>query len=201
MKEIITPVLIFAFIVIATNISCVSTTDIAKAYFVSYAGNDIDPGTKSKPFKSLQKLNTLKLYPGTRIYLKGGEEFSGTLALNLNGLPENPIVISSYENENGNAVIGGGDKEAVILQGNYFELKNINVKGSVRENGNVTNGISLGESSYGLIENIRAEGFQKSGLEVKSCNNIEVKDVYALDNGFCGIHITGSKEKDQQIFL
>ncbi|HLG40846.1 MAG TPA: right-handed parallel beta-helix repeat-containing protein [Chitinophagaceae bacterium] len=193
MREITARGLTFVFIIVAINISCVSDRD--KAYYVSQAGNDNNPGTKSKPFKSLQKLNTLQLNRGTIIYLKGGEVFSGTLSLTINGSADKPIVVSSYQNEQGNAIIDGGNKEAIILQGSHFELRNINVKGAGRENGNITNGITLTESSHVCVENIKTEGFQKSGLELRSCRNIKIKNVHALDNGFCGIHITGSKEK------
>jgi hypothetical protein len=113
------------------------------AYYISQTGNDSNPGTKAKPFKRLQKINLLKLNPGDRIYLKGKELFPGTLSLTINGTNDKPVLVTSYENENGNAVIDGGNKEAIILHGNHFQLKDINVKGSGRKTGNTTNGITL----------------------------------------------------------
>jgi Right handed beta helix region len=187
-------------------VSCIAILQIqcsgtVNSYYISPNGDDNNPGTKSKPFKSLNKINSIKLSPGSGIYLKGGEVFIGTLELRVQGSLEKPIVITSYDKENGNAVIEGGVKEAIILQGNYFELKDINVKGEGRKNGNVTNGITLAKSSYGFVENIRTEGFQKSGLEVNNCRNMQIKNVYATDNGFCGIYITGSKEKRSKNIL
>jgi hypothetical protein len=183
------------FIIGCISILQIRCSDIRNAYYVSQKGDDNNPGTKTRPFKSLQKLSSIELQPGAGIYLKGGEVFTGTLELTVNGAPGNPIVISSYDNTNGNAVIDGGNKEAVVLKANYFELKNINVKGTGRKDGNSTNGITLSASSYGIIGNIRAEGFQKSGIEINSSKNIELKNIYAANNGFCGIYITGSKEK------
>ena len=111
-------------------------------------------------FKTLQRINSLKLDPGDRIFLKGKELFPGTLSLTINGTNDKPVLVTSYENENGNAVIDGGNKEAIILHGNHFQLKDINVKGSGRKTGNTTNGITLSGAGDGVVENIKTEGFQ-----------------------------------------
>jgi len=191
-----------SFLVIAgillLQISC---TNVSNGYYINQNGDDNNPGTKNKPFRSLKKLNSLQLQPGDKIYLKGGEIFQGTLSLFANGTSDKPIVITSYENTNGNALINGGEREAIILRGNHFHINNINVKGAGRKTGNTTNGISLIEASDGVVENIRTEGFQKSGIELNSCINLEIKKVKAVDNGFCGIHITGSKEKRSKNIL
>jgi hypothetical protein len=163
-------------------------------YYVSQAGNDDNPGTKSRPFKSLQKLNSIQLKPGDKIFLKGKEIFQGTLSLAVNGTSDKPILISSYGNGDGNAVIDGGNRDAISLRGNYFQLKDINVKGSGRKTGNTTNGITLSGVRHAIVQDIKTEGFQKSGIELNSCKNITLKNVYSVNNGFCGIYITGSKE-------
>lgn len=200
------PVLYFEIIVFAILVSCKgkqSTKEpdavTSKIYYVTQAGDDNNPGTENKPFKSLQKINTLILKPGERIYLKGGESFTGTLTLTANGASVKPIIITSYGS--GNATIDGGNKEAIIIRGSHFQLNNINTKGSGRKTGNTTNGISLVEASHATVENIKTEGFQKSGLEINACKNIDIKNVYAGDNGFCGIYIIGSKEKRSKNIL
>ena len=164
---------VFFFLVLAAMIfeSC---KDQQEAYYISQTGNDNNPGTKARPFKTLQKINSLKLNPGDRIYLKGKELFPGTLSLTINGTNDKPVLISSYENENGNAVIDGGNKDAVILRGNHFQLKDINVKGSGRKTGNTTNGITLSGAGDAVVENIKTEGFQKSGIEFNSCKNVSL---------------------------
>jgi hypothetical protein len=43
-----------------------------------------------------------------------------------------------------------------------------------------------------MVENIKAEGFQKSGIDLYNCTDTEVKKVVASDNGFCGINVMGS---------
>lgn len=161
-------------------------------YFVSKDGDDKNPGTKERPFQTIEKLNSLQLKPGDKIFLRGGDEFTGTLRLVLNGKQDSSIVVSSYGDSN--AIINGGNKQAIIINGDHFELRNIRVKGSGRKEGNITNGIQITGSSNGIIENIRTEGFQKSGLEVFGSRNMHLKNVYAVNNGFSGILITGSGE-------
>src|SRR4051794_19281961 len=85
------------------------------AYYISQTGNDNNPGTKARPFKTLQKINSIQLKPGDRIYLRGKELFPGTLSLTINGTNDKPVLISSYENGNGNAVIDGGNEDAINL--------------------------------------------------------------------------------------
>src|SRR6476646_5085137 len=186
--------IVFLLLIISMARSQIQCTGPDYNYYISQNGNDSNPGTKAKPFKTLQKINSLKLNPGDKIYLKGKELFPGTLSLTINGTNDKPVLISSYENENGNAVIDGGNKDAIILRGNYFQLKDINVKGSGRKAGNTTNGITLSEASDAVVENIKTEGFQKSGIALNSCKNVTVKNVYSANNGFCGIYITGSMD-------
>lgn len=170
------------------------------SYYVSTSGNDANPGTSKEPFKTIAKINSLKLKPGDTVFFKGGETFDGTLSLLIQGTPEKPMVISSYEE--GTATIQGGNKEAIIISGSYFKLHNIHAKGNGRKSGNTTNGISLAEARHGLVENCQAEGFQKSGLDLYNCQHIDVKKVHAFNNGFSGINIGGvDREKSKNILI
>ena len=193
--------IVFLLLILGMTRSQIQFTSPTHSYFISQNGNDNNPGTKAKPFKTLQKINSLKLHPGDNIYLKGKDFFQGTLSLTINGVNDKAVLITSYENENGNAVIDGGNKGAIILRGKHFQLKDINVKGSGRKAGNTTNGITLSEASDAVVENIKTEGFQKSGIELNSCKNVNLKNVYALNNGFCGIYITGSMNKRSKNIL
>jgi hypothetical protein len=165
------------------------TTD--KSYYVSPNGNDANPGTKEKPFRTLEKINEIVLNPGESIYLEGGKTFTGTLILDTNdiGSFNKPIKISSYGN--GNPTIEGNKREAVIIKSNYFQFSNINAIGAGYKNGNETHGISILNSAGGHIENVLTEGFNKSGLYVFNSKNIELIKVTARLNGFSGIYITG----------
>jgi len=183
---------VFVFIVFATMFF-MSCKNPQETYYVSQIGNDSNPGTKTKPFKTLQKINSIHIKPGDRIYLKGEEVFEGTVSLTINGTSDRPVLISSYENKNGNAIVDGGNREAITIRGNHFQLKDINVKGAGRRTGNTTNGIELYEAGDAIVENVETEGFQKSGIALNSCKHVSLKNVYAVNNGFCGIYMTGSK--------
>ena len=171
-------------------VSC--KTDI-HGYYISNEGSDNNPGTKSRPFKTIEKVNSVQLKAGDKIFFKGDEEYKGTLKINAAGTKDSPLIISTYDAVI--ATINGGNDFAIIIKGSYFELRNIHAKGAGRENGNTTNGIQISESSNGYIDNIKTEGFQKTGLEVFSSTNIRVNKVQAFNNGFCGILISGSSAK------
>ncbi len=200
MQQILIQKTVFVFLLISLGVfeACKSHQN---AYFVSQTGNDSNPGTKAKPFRTIQKINSIQLKPGDRIFLKGKEFFRGTLSLAINGTNDKPVLITSYENENGNAVIDGGNKEAIIVHGSYFHVKDINVKGAGRKTGNTANGITLFETANVVLENIRTEGFQKSGIELNGCRKVDLKNIYAFNNGFCGIHITGTSDKRSKNIL
>lgn len=170
-----------------------------KSYFISTDGNDLNPGTKEKPFRTLEKINEIDLDPGKGIYIEGGKTFTGTLVLdtNDNGSVNKPVIISSYGN--GTATIEGNLKEAVIIKSNYFQFSNINVKGAGHKNGNTTSGISIINSNGGNIENVITEGFNKSGLLILNSKNIQLIKITARLNGFSGIYVTGDIEHNGEI--
>lgn len=168
-------------------------------YYVSKTGNDKNSGSKTKPFKTIARVNKLTALPGDAVYFNGGETFNGTLSITLRGTKAKPVVLSSYGK--GRAVINGGNKHAMLLGGNYFRLHNINAKGAGRKTGNTTVGIQLIEVKNAIIENVKIEGFQKAGLDLYNCKNTEVKKVVAVSNGFSGIYVEGSNKKESRNIL
>jgi uncharacterized protein len=155
-------------------------------------GDDNYPGTVTKPIKSIRELNIRLQKKASDIFLAGGQTFDGTLVLSgINGNITNPIRISSWGE--GKAVINGGNAEAVRIENcQNILITDLDIKGNGRKNGNSTNGLSIAHSRKCKIENVRAEGFQKSGVDLFDCSDSEVEKVVATDNGFCGINIMGS---------
>lgn len=49
----------------------ISTTTFSKVYYIAPNGNDADPGTKNKPFATIQKGQEM-VNPGDTVYLRGG---------------------------------------------------------------------------------------------------------------------------------
>lgn len=169
-------------------------------YYISATGSDDNPGTKTRPFKSIAKINSLLLEPGDAIFFKGGETFDGTISLTLPGTLEDSVFISSYGD--GDAIINGGNKPAVNIRGRYFRLERLHATGSGRKSGNVTSGVVLTDAQHGVVASIKSEGFQKSGLELLNCKNIRVENVLAMHNGFSGIHVSGDdRSKSRNIVI
>ncbi|GAB2545301.1 right-handed parallel beta-helix repeat-containing protein [Rufibacter soli] len=163
----------------------------AKSYYLSKDGDDTNPGTKEKPWRTLAKLNTADLEPGETVYLEGGTTFPGTLVLDSldSGAAGKLVTITSYGT--GVATLDGGNKEAALISSNYFHIKAINAKGAGRKEGNSANGIEVRKSNQGTLEQVVIEGFQHSGLLLYSCHNMKAIKVTARNNGYSGLFITG----------
>ncbi|MEI8114226.1 MAG: choice-of-anchor Q domain-containing protein [Bacteroidia bacterium] len=69
-----------------------------KAYFVnSKTGLDSNSGTTSvAPWKTLDQSKTIVLLPGDTLYFARGSSFTGGLEITASGLPDHPIVLTSY---------------------------------------------------------------------------------------------------------
>lgn len=181
----------------ASNINQGQVTNSAgTTYFVSNSGNDNNPGTEEKPFKTIQKINSIVLEPGDALFLKGGETFNGKLSIRLNGTSSDSILVSSYGQ--GRALIDGGNDQAISVAGKYFRLSNLNAKGSGRKEGNTSAGIQVIEAHHAVVDNIHVEGFQKAGLGLWNCKNVLISKVEAENNGFSGIYVEGSNKKESR---
>ncbi|MBR8538128.1 right-handed parallel beta-helix repeat-containing protein [Carboxylicivirga sediminis] len=74
----------------------------AERYYVNpVTGNDANTGTsKTVPFQTLDKINSLKLHPGDEVLLAMGHTHKGCMLLkNLSGSAGKPIVIASYQED------------------------------------------------------------------------------------------------------
>jgi len=69
----------------------------AKDYFVSNNGNDSNTGTSmGKPWRTIEKINQTRLYPGDKILFNRGDEFYGEIVVRYSGSEQNPILFSAY---------------------------------------------------------------------------------------------------------
>jgi hypothetical protein len=90
----------------------------ATTYYVSPSGDDNAAGTSiGTAWKTIAKVNSMNLTPGTSVLFEGGSTFSGGLNLDANDAndPANAVIISSYGT--GKAIISSG-------AGNGFYAKN-----------------------------------------------------------------------------
>jgi DUF1680 family protein len=168
-------------------------TNTETGYYIDgIHGDDHYPGTASKPIKSIRELNLRLQKKAADICFTGGQIFNGTLVLHgIIGNKADPIKITSCGE--GKAIINGGNAEAIKFENcQNIWITDLDIKGNGRKHGNKTNGLAIMHSRNCKIENVRAEGFQKSGVDLYDCSDSEVEKVIASDNGFCGINIIGS---------
>jgi hypothetical protein len=166
-----------------------------KMYYINnLTGKDINTGSKEHPWKSIEKLKMVTLKPGDKVCLRGGQVFQGSIKLKESGKKGQPIEILSYGS--GKAVVDAGNSVGIsLLNLKFVKVKNITLRGSGRKTGNTDNGLAVSGSKNIEIHNIDVSGFQKSGVFIDSSSHVGITEVYAHDNGFSGIFVSGRKSK------
>jgi hypothetical protein len=171
------------------NISA-GITVTSEPYYVDFNhGDDSHQGTMREPIKTIAELNIRLQKRPASAFFAGGQTFDGTLLLKGIGYSEkNPVTISSWGE--GRAVINGGNNEAIKIEDcQNVLIVNLNIRGNGRKVGNVSNGLAMVHTEKSKISQLKTEGFQKSGVYLLDCKQIEVKQVLATENGFCGINV------------
>ena len=100
-------------------------------YYVDPArGEDANLGTApGQAWKTLARINALKLAPGDRVLLRAGGDFTGPLVLQGSGAEGQPIVVDRF-GEGANPVVHGeGNVENTIRlhNGQYWEIGNLTI--------------------------------------------------------------------------
>jgi hypothetical protein len=175
----------------------VNTDRQGTSYYISPDGNDSDPGTFDRPWKTIQKVNSMDFKPGDSILFQGGNTFDG--AINLDDKDETSamhnITVSSYGGSR--AVINGGDSHAFLaLDCDHVRLSDLILKGSGRKSGNISDGAYFENCDSIRIDRLEVYGFQHSGIQVHKSTGARITNVYAHENGFAGIHVTGTTIND-----
>jgi hypothetical protein len=166
---------------------CSAPTSI---YYVDgQLGNDTNPGTQDKPFKTIKWINSFQLHAGNSVFFAGGQTFTGTLQFKgLLGKKEQPITIGSYGD--GRAIINGENGSSIqVAICSWLHIKNLIVTGSGRLKGNTGNGVEFRRTLDCSIDNVEASGFLWSGVKAVGGKNLQITNVHAHDNGFSGINV------------
>jgi len=164
--------------------------NVIHKYYVSNGGNDENTGTKVKPFKSIDKINSLRLGAGDTVYFKSGQTFKGSLLLvhGTTGSAKKSIVITSYGK--GMATIDAKDSSAIkVYRASNLKIQNLKLVGSGRKTGNIKDGLAVINSDHIEVKNMDISGFQKSGLLIYSSQNVLANNVFVHDNGSAGITV------------
>jgi hypothetical protein len=182
-------------LLIVTSCTRVERTGVKiNAYYVSSAGNDANSGKSiSQAWKSISRVNESKLAPGDFVLFEGGSSFSGTVELNRNdsGNAALPFTLSSYGD--GFALIDGENNLALKAENcSYFTIKRLHFKGAGRKEGNQSDGVYITGCDHFQIDSSEVSGFQHCGISIFKCSDARITHVYAHDNGFAGIHVSGT---------
>lgn len=163
-------------------------------YIDSEKGKDSNPGTKRKPVKTIPELNSRLQKRPSSVCFEGGKTYIGTLILSaFRGTRSDTLIISSGGERR--AIIDGGDYEAIRIENSQnIHIIGIDIRGNGRKQGNKTNGLAFKNSINCAVEDLRTEGFLKSGIDLYDCTQIVLRNVIAVDNGFCGINVMGSDQ-------
>ena len=93
----------------------ISNFVFATNYYVSNTGNDNNNGTTATtPWKTLAKVNAGHYVGGDQLFFKGGQTFTGTIALTVNNVSNNlgcNVTLNSFGS--GNAIIKAGNGNGV----------------------------------------------------------------------------------------
>jgi hypothetical protein len=178
-------------------ISCTSPDNLGRIFYLSPSGNDNDDGSKTHPWRSIERLNRIVFKSGDTVLFEGSCIFSGSVLLDSldSGQKEANVTIGSFGQ--GKAIIDGGNDAGMIIDNaEYFNIRDLVIKGNGRNSGSLSSGLRIITSENFNLENIEIYGFQHSGLEILGSKNARLKGISAHDNGFAGIHITGKHVND-----
>lgn len=129
-----------------------------ETYIVSKKmGNDANPGTRTRPFKTMKKALSI-LKPGDTLYIRAGTYPLG-IFVNTKASPQAPITIAAYPNEKvlfrGN---GSARNNDFRIRGNWIIIKNIELMRSY-------NGLVIEKKgSHNIIENVTSHHNHFSGF-------------------------------------
>jgi hypothetical protein len=164
-----------------------------QSYYLNIQGSDSNTGTSPEnAWQSIAKLNSASLKPGDHIYFMSEQVFIGNIVLK----PGNKgISLGSYGG--GIATISGGNDYGLIAdQCNLLKICGLKFSGSGRKNGNSSDGLYITNCDSVAIDSVEISGFQHSGIHLHICSDVSITNAYTHDNGFAGIHVTGTTAWD-----
>lgn len=163
-------------------------------FYLSAEGDDSNSGTSpGKAWQTIHRINVQDFAPGDRILFRGGDSFTGTIRLSAedSGTSLSRLVVSSYGE--GRAIIFGKEYEGLKADSCYFlTIENLEFRGAGRKAGNAADGLRISRCDDIVVNDMEVYGFQHSGVHLHQCDDAIITQVYAHENGFAGIHVTGT---------
>jgi len=189
----------------------------ATTFFVSSSGDDANPGSEAKPWRTLRRVNQTSLAAGDQVLLEGGRTFDGNLIVDerLNSNPDNPLVIGSYGQ--GRAIIRAGQGTGVLVRDvGGVVVRNLELVGDglSRNQGfgvEIVNQRGAQRLDRVWLESLEASGFRWAGIYVGGVpdlpglgaaskasrlgrygfRNVKISRCAAHDNMYYGIYVSG----------
>ncbi|MFA5292838.1 MAG: carbohydrate-binding protein [Phycisphaerae bacterium] len=133
-------------------------------YFVDPNGNDSNPGTIDYPFATIPTAVTAAT-AGDTIYLRGGTHiYTTTISISKDGTSGSRYYMFAYPGERPvldfSAMAESGSNRGIILSGDYWHIKGIDVYGAG------DNGMNISGGSYNIIEFCRFYENHDTGLQI-----------------------------------
>lgn len=151
--------------------------DISKPktiYVDSSSGKDTNAGTsEDKPLKSLYAASQKTYAPGSKILLKSGCSFSGSLTVKGSGTSANPITVSSY-GSGAKPQVNARGGSAVSISGDYITVTGLKITNKT--------------GKRGVDVTVCKPGATK-GIKVTSCDFADINVNFTnTDKDACGIY-------------
>lgn len=145
-------------------------------YVDSKEGSDKNSGTSTEQaWKSLDRVNQERLYPGTKVCFKCGGSWKGTLLLRGEGIKAAPIVITSYGKGEKPEIDGDGAYSAIYLQGvSHCVVENLRVCNRAQDR-KVRQGICIEGKPQGITEYVTVKNCEITEVDGQ---NMRETDVY-----------------------
>jgi hypothetical protein len=185
-------------ILLTLTLACASAH--ARDMHVSPRGDDANPGTARRPWRTVAKVNATPFSPGDRVLFQGGQIFAGPLELDErhSGSADRPVAFASYGA--GRAAIDGGTGRAIAVQGaSHLSIAELKLTGAGRKTGSTASGLVIAASNGVAVDRVEVSGFRRSGVEIDGSRNIRLTRVHAHNNGFAGISSGGAASHDLYI--
>jgi hypothetical protein len=173
----------------------------AMTYYISNSGNDSSDGlSENSAWKTIARLNQVRLQPGDFVLFKSGDTFYGNLWIqqHSSGTRENPVKITTT-----------GKEKAFLKAGNDFGIFAENVSGIIIDNLNISGSGVTENTNQGVIffntlgknnhlpfiriSNSEVSGFRKAGIFIggkeadSGFEDVIIHNCLTFSNGEAGI--------------
>jgi len=145
-------------------------------YYVSPAGDDSNPGTIDRPWRTLSRVHTAHFLPGDVVSFARGGSWSGGLRINDSGVQDNTITFTAY---------GTGDRPVFTNPGNA---------------GSYTRAVEI-DADWVVVEDLLVQDAHEAGVYISNGSDYNiVRDIEATNVGI-GIAIHGQHNLATQDYL